>query len=150
MTRSNSLAEHPSRYSHPLPTSSNNGLPPIVGMDRPTKKLLRWLSPLELEETAKKLRVMSIVGPAGMGKTTLALELRKWISCQSSGGHHYFQFNVMAQASRRADRNELLLRDILSQISDPAPALASEPMQSMPLEQLVSHVSQRLKHKRYY
>ncbi|RCV38963.1 hypothetical protein SETIT_8G184900v2 [Setaria italica] len=163
MTRSNSLAEDPSSHDHPLPASSNNELPPqaaeaggsrpqaghpIVGIDRPTKKLLRWLSPLE--GTGKRLRIMSIVGPTGMGKTTLALELRKWISCQASGGHHYFQFNVMAQASRRADRNELLLRDILSQISDPAPAGAPEPTQSMPLELLVPLVSQRLQDKRYF
>jgi ABC-type glutathione transport system ATPase component len=103
-----------------------------------------------MEETGKRLTIMSIVGPTGMGKTTLALELRKWISCQSSGGHHHFQFNVMAKASRRADRNELLLRDILSQISDPAPASSTETTQSMPLELLVPRVSQRLQDKRYY
>ncbi|CAL4979978.1 unnamed protein product [Urochloa decumbens] len=154
MTQSNSHAEHSSSYGHPFAARSNNGVSPqdaedgvhpIVGLDRPTKMLLRWLSPLE--EMGKRLRVMSIVGPAGMGKTTLALELRKWISCQTSGGDHHFQFNVMAQASRRADRNELLLRDILSQISDSAPARASEQPQ---LELLVRRVSQRLQDKRYF
>ncbi|XP_062182883.1 disease resistance protein RGA5-like [Phragmites australis] len=156
MTRFYSLAEHPCRHSHLLPASSNIGLPPqaaeagglpIVGIDRPTKKLLRWLTPLE--ETDKSLRVMSIVGPAGMGKTTLALELRKLLSCQTSMGHYYFQCNVMAQASRNADRNELLLRDILSQISDPAPARASDQPQPMTLELLVLCVSERLQDKRY-
>ncbi|CAO2149644.1 unnamed protein product [Urochloa humidicola] len=159
MKQSNSLSEHPSNYGHPLPSSSNNGLlapqaaessgHPIVGMDRPTTKLLRRLLPLE--GTDKSLTVMSIVGPAGMGKTTLALELRKWISWKTSGGNHYFQFNVMVLASRRADRNELLLRDILSQISDPASARASsEQPQSMTLELLVGRVSQCLLKKRYF
>ncbi|OEL37752.1 hypothetical protein BAE44_0001228 [Dichanthelium oligosanthes] len=158
MTRFNSISEHPCSYGHLLPSSSNTGMPPqgaeagghpIVGIDRPTKKLLRWLTPQE--ETCKSLRVMSIVGPAGMGKTTLALELRmRLTSCQTSRGHHYFQCNVMAQGSRRADRNELLLRDILSQISDPAPARASEKSQSMPFELLVLRVSECLKDKRYF
>lgn len=118
----------------------------ILGMGRPTKKLLRWLAPLD--ETGKGLRFISVVGPAGIGKTTVAMELCKQLSCKPSEGHYNFQCKVMAKASRRANRNELLLRDIISQISDPAPAHSDKP-QSMKLELLVSHASELLQDKRY-
>jgi flagellar biosynthesis GTPase FlhF len=152
------------RYRH-LPTSSNLGLTPqlaepepgalpLVGIDRPTKKILRWLSQSQQGTMDRsQLRVMSIVGPVGIGKTTLAMELRNRIrQHETSGGHYYFQCNVMAQASRGADRNILLLQDILSQVSEPAAAtaLSSDPSsQAKTMKVLVRLVSKCLRDKRY-
>ncbi|WVZ50608.1 hypothetical protein U9M48_001848 [Paspalum notatum var. saurae] len=167
------LAEHPCRYRWRslLVPNSDHGQPQpqphqvdqagglhlrLVGIDRPTTKILRWLIPPEgkRETGEKRLRVMAIVGPVGVGKTTLARELRcRLIMCGSAGGgFDYFQNNLMAQASRGDDRNELLLRDILSQVSDhgpAAPALSSDQSQPETMEMLVRLVSQRLQNKRF-
>ncbi|KAL6653937.1 hypothetical protein ACP70R_007402 [Stipagrostis hirtigluma subsp. patula] len=148
-------AEHPCRYSHLLLSNTDPGLPtppqqaakpdglPLVGIDRPTKKLLRWLIPRE--ETNKSLRVMSIVGPAGIGKTTLAMELHNQLRCQTIRGHNYFEYNVMAQVSRRTNRMKLLLQEILSKISD----LSDQP-EDMTMDLLVSQISECLQDKRYF
>ena len=149
------LNEHPCRYRH-LFASSDLGLPsqvaevggqPLVGLDRPRKKLLKWLIP---EETDRSLRVLAIIGPVGIGKTTLAMELHNRLRLQARGGHHYFQCNVVAQMSRRNNRNELLLQHILSQISDPQePGPSSDQSQPKSIDLLVREVSERLHDKRY-
>ncbi|CAL4983444.1 unnamed protein product [Urochloa decumbens] len=150
------LSEHPCRYTHLL-ASSDPGLPaqapmvgglPLVGIDGPIKKLLKWLVPWE--ETDSSLRVLAVIGPVGIGKTTLAMELHNRIRLQAGGGHHPFQCSIIAQMSRRTNRNELLLQDILSQISDPAgPAPSSYQSQPKIIDLLVHQVSERLQDKRY-
>lgn len=157
-------SEHPCRYKLLLQASPDvdHGLAPpqladaeasalpLVGTDHPVKKLLRWLTPRE--ETDKSLRVMSIVGPPGMGKTTLAMEVHNRLRHKiTSGGRYYFQCNIMAQFSRGADRNKLLLQDILSQISDhrAAPALTSSQSQRKTMKLLLHLVSKCLRDKRY-
>ncbi|KAL6890142.1 hypothetical protein ACP4OV_008906 [Aristida adscensionis] len=159
-------SEHPCRYRNLLLSSSGLEQPPyphrvadvgglsLVGMELPTKKLLRWLTPPR-DDPNKSLRVISIVGPAGIGKTTLALELCKQLRGQTTGGHNYFQCNVIAQVSRSTNdgnrRMELLLQDILSQISEPnALELSSDQSQSKTMEFLVRHVSEGLQDKRYF
>lgn len=157
------INEHPSRYMHLLLTSSNLGLTtqlaveagvllPVVGVERPAKKIFRWLTHEGDDYTS--LRVMSIVGPVGIGKTTLAVEVRNRLirhETSSGGQRHYFHCNVMARAARRADRNILLLQDILSQLSDPAgSALSSDQSQCNTMELLLPLVSERLQYKRYY
>jgi len=122
---------------------------PLFGMDRPTKKLLGWLTPRE--ETEKRLRFMAIVGPAGMGKTALAMELHRRLQCQASGGHNSFQCNVVAQVSNSTPRLELLLRDILSRISNStAQLLTSDQSPSKRMELLVHSVREYLQDKRYF
>jgi len=157
-----------SRYRHLLLTSSDLGLtpqlaepeakvgaPPLVGIDRPAKKILRWLAQQLHQGTMdRSLRVMSIVGSVGIGKTALAMELRNRLMHETSGGcYDYFQCNVMAQVPRETDRNILLLlQDILSQVSEPAAAtaLSSDPSsQAKTMEVLVRLVSECLRDKRY-
>ncbi|OEL37749.1 hypothetical protein BAE44_0001234 [Dichanthelium oligosanthes] len=87
----------------------------LVGIDVPVKKLLRWL----VMSTDKSLKVVSIVGPAGVGKTTLAMELCRRLWGQSGGGHYYFHCGATARATRGADRNKLLLQQILEEIRAP-------------------------------
>jgi len=98
------------------------------------------------------LRVMCIVGPVGIGMTTLAVELRNRLRQQheTSGGRYNFQCNVMAQVPRGTDRNIRLVQDILSQVSEPAAtALSSDPSQAKTMEVLVRLVSECLRDKQY-
>ncbi|KAF8772305.1 hypothetical protein HU200_005897 [Digitaria exilis] len=136
--------------------SSGQALPPcpglpLFGIDRPTKKLLRWLMPSE--GTEKRLRLMAILGPDGIGKTTLAMEVQRRLQqCQGSGGHYSFHCNVVARVSNSSHRKELLLRDILSQISElTVPVLTSDQSSSKAtMELLVHHVREYLQAKRYF
>jgi hypothetical protein len=44
----------------------------LVGLDGPRDEIIRLLMPAEGEEPSKQVRIVSIVGCAGLGKTTLA------------------------------------------------------------------------------
>lgn len=118
----------------------------FIGIDRPAKKLLRWIT--HHGKMDRSLRVMAIVGPMGIGKTALSLELRNRL--MHGGCYDYFQCNVMAQVPRRTDRNILLLQDFLSQVSEPAArGLSSDPSsQAKTMEALVRLVSEHLQDKR--
>ncbi|TVU24416.1 hypothetical protein EJB05_26850, partial [Eragrostis curvula] len=142
-----------------LPVTSNHvGLPPqesgavgipLVAVDRPMKKLLRWL--VSHEETNRGLRVMWIVGPAGVGKTALAMEIHNRLKWQTSGTPCSFQCNLVARAPQTTHSHELLLQDILSEISDAAkPAPSVDESQANRMELLVRCVSERLKDYRYF
>ncbi|KAJ1276288.1 hypothetical protein BS78_05G203700 [Paspalum vaginatum] len=151
--------------------------PPLVGIDRHAFKLVSWLRPRSLGE-GSRLRVMAIVGPAGIGKTTLAMELRSLLdrgielrsrlgtelhhdiidklldpASRGKGRSYYFEYDIiMAQVSRRTNRNKLLLRHILSEISEAAPLPfhhQSQPTETLTVEQLACLVSERLLNKRY-
>jgi GTPase SAR1 family protein len=144
--------EHPSKYTHLLLTSSDLGIItpqlaeagalPLVGIDRLAKKIFRWLA--HQGKMDMNMRVMSIVGPVGIGKTTLAVELCNRLRHETRG-LCYFQCNIMAQASRGTDRNIRLLQGILSQVSpsDPSPSHANT------MKVLVRLVSECLRDKRY-
>ena len=157
------IIQHPSssRYRHLLLPSSDLGLItpqlaeadallPLVGIDRPAKKISGWLA--HQGKMDMNLRVMCIVGPVGIGKTTLAVELRNRLRQQheTSGGRYNFQCNVMAQVPRGTDRNIRLVQDILSQVSEPAAtALSSDPSQAKTMKVLVRLISECLRDKRY-
>ncbi|TVU00524.1 hypothetical protein EJB05_54050, partial [Eragrostis curvula] len=143
---------------NPVPaTSTHVGLPPqaseadlipLAGSDL-VKKLLRWL--VSREETNRGLRVMCIVGPAGVGKTALAMEIHNRLKCQTSGTPCSFQCSLMARAPRTTYSDELLLQDILSKISNPAtPPLSADESKANIMEFLVRCVSERLQDKRYF
>ncbi|XP_066340253.1 disease resistance protein Pik-1-like [Miscanthus floridulus] len=158
------IIEHPCspRYRHLLLPSSDLGLItpqlaeadallPLVGIDRPAKKILGWFA--HQGKMDMNLRVLCIIGPVGIGKTTLAVELRNRLRehHETGGGRYNFQCNVMAQVPRGTDRNIRLVQDILSQVSEPAAtALSSDPSQAKTMEVLVRLISECLRDKRYF
>uniref|UniRef100_A0A0E0MH20 Uncharacterized protein n=1 Tax=Oryza punctata TaxID=4537 RepID=A0A0E0MH20_ORYPU len=120
----------------------------LVGIDGTANKLLGWLMAAD-----ESLRVMAIVGPAGIGKTTLAMELHRRLRCQTQ--EHYFQCHVVANFSRRPHRSKLLLQTILKQIIEQLEAPSSpNSLEIMMLEDdpelLACKISERLKDKRYF
>uniref|UniRef100_A0A0D9XTZ9 NB-ARC domain-containing protein n=1 Tax=Leersia perrieri TaxID=77586 RepID=A0A0D9XTZ9_9ORYZ len=122
--------EHPCNHHHEhhidLPISSGDhqlGLRDdrLVGVAAPAKKLLEWLTVgADQYSDNNSLRVMAIVGPAGVGKTTLAMELYRRLQRRRRTGED-FECRAVASFSRRRDdqpvRRKLLLRSILSQIT---------------------------------
>uniref|UniRef100_A0A0D3HNU8 Uncharacterized protein n=1 Tax=Oryza barthii TaxID=65489 RepID=A0A0D3HNU8_9ORYZ len=94
----------------------------LVGIDGTANELLGWLMAAD-----ESLRVMAIVGPAGIGKTTLAMELHRRLRCQTQE-HYYFQCHVVAAAnfSRRPHRRskllpQAILKQIIEQLETPSP-----------------------------
>jgi hypothetical protein len=76
---------------------------PLVGIDRPAKRIISWLSHQGTKDRSH-LRVMSIVGPMGIGKTSLAVELcNRLRQYETSGGRYYFKCNVMPGSSVMGD-----------------------------------------------
>uniref|UniRef100_A0A0D3HNU6 Uncharacterized protein n=1 Tax=Oryza barthii TaxID=65489 RepID=A0A0D3HNU6_9ORYZ len=117
----------------------------LVGIDGTANELLGWLMAAN-----KSLRVMAIAGPAGIGKTTLAMELHRRLRCQT-----HFQCHIVANFSRKLHRSKFLLQTILKQIIEqleaPSSPNSSEiTMLEDDLELLARNISERLKDKRYF
>ncbi|CAL4986745.1 unnamed protein product [Urochloa decumbens] len=119
----------------------------LVGIDSPAKKLIRWITAID-----ENLRVISIVGPAGMGKTTLAMELHRRLNGQADGSP-YFQCCAIAKVSWVPDVKKLL-QDIYSQVlgSSAPPQLPqqSEAQVHKDVQELVRSISEHLQDKRYF
>jgi hypothetical protein len=79
--------------SSPIPAIYNKDL---VGLDGPREELVGWLT-----DPQPKLKVVSIVGSAGSGKTTLAMQVYTEIEAQ-------FDRTTFVSASRRPDVESLL------------------------------------------
>lgn len=145
---SSSAEPHP----YAIQTEVNADRIPLIGIENAQRKLLRW-SIADQEDNNKTLKIISIVGPAGVGKTALAMEVYRQL--QQIGSGSYFECCATAQVSRRPEIKKLLWH-ILSQIDEPAAislASSNQPSQVTELEDeqelLVRNINQCLQHKRY-
>uniref|UniRef100_A0A0E0MH25 Uncharacterized protein n=1 Tax=Oryza punctata TaxID=4537 RepID=A0A0E0MH25_ORYPU len=148
-------AEDPCVYkhlsSHPPPHAADGegvaaaaGGDHLVGIRGPVKKLLRWLMTANTS-----LQFMAIVGPIGMGKTALAMEVHSRVRCQPK----YFECCAVANFPRRREpvrRTRLFLRSILSQITDLQEASSSHNSESETNEELAAYIWKHLQYKRYF
>jgi hypothetical protein len=127
----------------------------LVGIEPHQENLLQWL----MEENLQKLRVISIFGFGGLGKTTLAMTIYQSL-CAKDG---YFQCQAFVTVSQRFDV-KVLMRDILLQITQPnyqngsrAPDGGGETslenllkgMETWDAGQLASMLRQQLENRRY-
>ncbi|TVU24419.1 hypothetical protein EJB05_26853, partial [Eragrostis curvula] len=84
-------AEDPCRHAVQFVISESR-LATAAPHNRPIEKLLRWLT-----TAGKSLRIMSIVGPAGVGKTTLARVVYRRLQFQSRG-HCCFLYHTSVES----------------------------------------------------
>jgi DNA transposition AAA+ family ATPase len=113
----------------PVLLAESNGL---VGMDGPREEIVKWFMDEE-----QQLKVVSIVGFAGLGKTTLAMEVYRTIGGQ-------FQCKASTSVSRNLNLKKLIC-DLHSQV-DPG---EHGRLEMMEVEQLVRRLRECLKDKRY-
>ena len=106
----------------------------LVGIDDSRTKLIEMLT----GEAEQQLKVVSIVGPAGVGKTTLAKEIFRELRGQ-------FELRAFVHASRKIDMRRLL-GSILSQVQPhhQLPSVAST------VQSLIDSIQEQLRHKRYF
>ncbi|VAH25148.1 unnamed protein product [Triticum turgidum subsp. durum] len=108
----------------------------LVGIDGPRDELVRYLS--EESESANQLKIVSLVGYGGLGKTTLANQ-----AYHKLGGS--FECRAFVSISQNPDMNKIL-SSILSQISN------GETDNRLLGDQqtIISHIREFLENKRYF
>nr|BBD82536.1 putative pi-ta protein [Oryza sativa Indica Group] len=107
---------------------------PHVGINVAMNKLEDWLTACD-DEDQKRLRVVSIVGVGGIGKTTLANELYRKLRRQ-------FECWAFVRSSQKPDVRRILI-SILSQLR------LQQPPESWKVHSLISSIRAHLQDKRY-
>lgn len=163
VTQDQESLESPCRYKHLLPDNDDEitsswtrtlqphlyvetdaSSMPLLGIESALgNKVLRWFMD---DREDKTLKFVSMVGPVGVGKTAIAMEI--YHRLQNRGGEDgNLLCSATAKVSRRPDMKKVLLH-ILSQINKPAAAaLALASIDK--LELLVHNISQCLQDSRY-
>ncbi|PUZ67475.1 hypothetical protein GQ55_3G438000 [Panicum hallii var. hallii] len=109
----------------------------LVGIDQPRHELIGLLMEEE-GASVQQLKVISIVGPGGLGKTTLANEVYHTLEGQ-------FQCRAFVSLSQQPDVKKIL-RNIFSQVS--LQELFN--MEMWDEEKLINTIREFLKNKRYF
>jgi Cdc6-like AAA superfamily ATPase len=130
--------------SNPYPSPScmnsrvNGKAAELFGISESKGELVKWLKPIfsNVDEAVGRLRVASILGPAGVGKSTLAQELYREIGLQ-------FERRAFVRASRVPDARRLL-RSMISQVGR-----HQRPPCGLPVQELVDNLRTHLQQKRY-
>uniref|UniRef100_A0A0D9XVD9 NB-ARC domain-containing protein n=1 Tax=Leersia perrieri TaxID=77586 RepID=A0A0D9XVD9_9ORYZ len=126
LSSSSALSWHP----EPDRKKSGNKKSVNVGMDTSMNKIIDWLTDGE-----EKLKVVSIVGVAGVGKTTLANELYRKIRWQ-------FECRAFVRTSEKTDMRRILI-SMLSQVCP------HQPPENWKVHSLISSIRTHLQDKRY-
>ncbi|KQJ98061.1 hypothetical protein BRADI_3g34722v3 [Brachypodium distachyon] len=114
----------------------------LVGIDEPKREVIKLLTEeVGCQSTQQHLKIVSIVGFGGLGKTTLAYqvyqELKGQYDCQA--------FISLSRNPRNPDMMKIL-RTILSEVSEKAYAST----EAADAQQLIIKISDFLKDKRYF
>uniref|UniRef100_J3N7E9 NB-ARC domain-containing protein n=1 Tax=Oryza brachyantha TaxID=4533 RepID=J3N7E9_ORYBR len=109
----------------------------LVGIDAPTEELIKWLKDEE-DESPDQLKVVSIVGFGGLGKTTLANQVYNSLGAN-------FECRAFVPISRTPDITKIL-GSILSQITMKEDAIVTAGDQ----HEVISKIRDFLKYKRYF
>uniref|UniRef100_A0A0E0AUZ8 Rx N-terminal domain-containing protein n=1 Tax=Oryza glumipatula TaxID=40148 RepID=A0A0E0AUZ8_9ORYZ len=126
-----SLRQYPSDGHRQLPLEAEGASSRLVGIESSVEKIGEWLT-----DGDKLTRVVSIVGPGGVGKTTLARKLYN-----DTGGQ--FDCRAFVQTSRRYD-TITVLKSMVSQLQ------LQEPLhETWDDKGLIREIKRHLQGKRY-
>jgi disease resistance protein RPM1 len=110
----------------------------LVGIDGPKTEIQRLLTEEDGCASTQGLKMVSIVGPGGIGKTTLAYQLYQQLKVD-------FECWAFVSISLKSDMMTIL-RDVFNQVSN-QPYVNTE---FHSIEQLILKISNFLENKRYY
>jgi len=105
----------------------------LVGIDGPRDEITQWL--MEEGDTSEQLKVVSIVGFGGLGKTTLANQVYSKIKSE-------FQCTAFVSVSRSPDMPKIL-KDMLSEVGYHSMDMADD------INKLITALTEHLADKRY-
>lgn len=117
-----------------VPSSLDAKATGLVGISESKCQLIKWLS--NADEAQGRLKVVSILGPAGVGKSTLAEEVYREIGGQ-------FERRAFVRASRMPETRRIL-RSMISQVRR-----HQRPPCGLAVEELVDNLRTHLQQKRY-
>ncbi|CAL4969255.1 unnamed protein product [Urochloa decumbens] len=120
-----------------LPAICSGATGSIVGIQGPREDIIKLLNEGGEEELGRRLKVVSIVGLGGLGKTTLACEV-----CREMRGQ--FDFHVTVPVSQSPDIIKILTK-ILSEVMGPQHHMCN----ITDLPDLIEKIKSYLIHKRY-
>ncbi|CAD6257451.1 unnamed protein product [Miscanthus lutarioriparius] len=134
--------------SNPSYSMASNGQDPVltpngkakqlVGIGESTDKLIKLLNTDSNDAGAQgHLKVVSILGPAGVGKSTLAKEVYREIGAR-------FECLAFVRVSRMPDTRRLL-RSIISQVQ-----CHQRPLYGRSVQDLIDNLREHLQQKRYF
>ncbi|XP_059646508.1 putative disease resistance protein At1g50180 isoform X2 [Cornus florida] len=110
----------------------------LVGMDGPKKQLIGWL----VEDTPK-LKVISVVGMAGMGKTTLVKKVYDDVEVKK-----HFQCHAWIIVSQIFELKELL-KDLILQVFDEVKQPPPQRLETADHNNLKAQIKDFLQQRRY-
>ncbi|CAL4985007.1 unnamed protein product [Urochloa decumbens] len=115
-----------------LPTRSGKATD-LVGISDSTAKLINLLG----KDAEQRMKVVSVLGPVGVGKTTLAKQVYRQMRGQ-------FQCRAFVRASKMPDTRRLL-RSIIYQVQRNQP-----PPHGLIVQELIDSLRKHLQRKRYF
>ncbi|XP_059656925.1 disease resistance protein RPM1-like [Cornus florida] len=110
----------------------------LVGMDGPKKHLIGWFL-----DDSPRLRVVSVVGMGGMGKTTLVKK-----AYDDMGVKNRFQCHAWITVSQSFHLRELL-KDVVRRLFDEAKQQAPQSLETMDINDLKAKIKDFLQQRRY-
>lgn len=105
----------------------------LVGIDGPRNELTTWLT----DQAEQQLKIICVVGPAGVGKTALAKQLYREL-------HGQFECRAFIRVPRKPHMSRLLWA-MLSQIQRPK----KQNLDAFSVESLIHNIRKHLQNKRY-
>ncbi|KAL3825324.1 hypothetical protein ACJIZ3_021353 [Penstemon smallii] len=111
----------------------------VVGIEKPKKKLIDWLLPTD----QLGLKVISVVGMGGLGKTTLVKKVYDDASLKSNFDHHVW-ITVL-----ESFKVEHLLGNIIRQLVDEVQKPPPQGLEAMNDHEMREYIYKFLQHKNY-